>query len=103
MATRTKKGGGKQPPRTTAMRLLSRPLVRLNDAVIKLSTHERTEVADYLTDIAVRSASIAAYINTRTITGGDHADGVKRFNKQRGAIRKTVGYTYPNNMGEVRF
>ncbi len=54
-----------------------------------------------LEDVAQRSAMLASYISTRKGLDGcgdkDHGEGVKAARKTHKAIRKALGFSYPDS------
>lgn len=59
----------------------------------RLSTDERYELERAISQDCVRLARFSAYVSRR-LSGGTHADAVKRQNTVAGRVRLALGYTY---------
>ena len=64
-------------------------------------THDPEDIKDMaeaLEKLAIRAATMGRYLSYRTVGYGQtHADGVKAMNKARTAIRKALGFSYPQD------
>jgi hypothetical protein len=90
-----------------AMRLANHPLNQLGQRVPNLSEEDCTEIANECETLLQRLAFVGAYTAARGGNGcGDcgHESAIKQARKRVKAVRKALGFTYPERgLAEVSF
>ena len=79
--------------------------INFDAAVSVMSSEQKHDLEHWLDGVCERAALLSGYLDARGNTGcGDngHAEGVKYGNRKLVAVRKALGYTYPNR-GRVDF
>jgi hypothetical protein len=89
------------------MRLANHPLNQLGQRVPNLSEEDCTEIANECETIIQRLAFVGAYTAARCGDGGGdsgHEEAMKQARKRVKAIRKAMGFTYPERgLAEASF
>lgn len=76
-------------------KLLNQPFSKWEKAIDRMSTVGRMQLEDEAAALAMRAARLSAYISRR-MSGGKHADAVKRQNETARKVRRALGFTYPD-------
>ena len=72
------------------------PMVEWSAAYDRASADERRIIDDQAAAAATRYARLSAYISRR-LSGGPHADAVKRQNQAARKVRQALGFTYKDD------
>ncbi len=76
--------------------VLNRPPVEWETAYNAMSFDERRAVDDAAAALATKAARLSAYFSRR-LSGGKHADAVRRQNQSARRVRQALGFTYTDD------
>jgi hypothetical protein len=80
---------------TVVEQLLCTPMVQWEAIIDGLTPAERREASEHAIDMATRATRLGAYLDTRESQA--HTVAVERQNRVVTALRKALGYTYPDS------